>query len=357
MKSGLSIRSLKKEYVKGVPVLKELDLEIPSGSFVSLLGPSGCGKSTVLWCLAGLTNISGGQIHFEGNRLDTVPPQKRNVGMVFQNYALFPHLSAFDNVAFGLKIKGMAKSEVQNKVNEALRMLRLSEFSHRFPGELSGGQQQRLAFARTIVMEPKLLLLDEPLSNLDAKLREELKLEIKRLHQRLNITMVHVTHDQSEAMSLSDVIVLLNAGEVEQIGSPEELYFKPRTKFVADFFGYRNLFQLTVTKCSAQDIVFSLADLTFTVPTEVLDKEQLEYLVHRVGKKVVCALRPSDLSLGGHEANHFRVDLCEYQGQNYLLTGTVGSQHLTVASLSAQAPGDKKSIDFNWNQARFYDAH
>lgn len=220
--------------------LANLSLTIPGGSFVTLLGPSGCGKSTALNCIAGLDRPTSGEILLNGERVDHLPAEARGFGMVFQSYALFPHLNVEKNVAFGLAIRGVPKNTIKTKVSEALRMMRLSGLEERQPWQLSGGQQQRLAFARAVVLEPRLLLLDEPLSNLDAKLREELKSEIKGLHDRLGITTIHVTHDQAEAMAMSDLVVVMRAGRVEQAGTPQEIYNRPASLFVADFMGYGN---------------------------------------------------------------------------------------------------------------------
>ncbi|HZE34782.1 MAG TPA: ABC transporter ATP-binding protein, partial [Actinoallomurus sp.] len=207
----------------GAPALEGLGLTIRGGEFVALLGPSGCGKSTALNCLAGLLPLSGGSIWLDERRIDTVPPEQRGFGMVFQNYALFPHMSVRANIAFGLRMASVAKAESKRRVDEALALVQLGDHAEKFPGQLSGGQQQRVAIARAIVLEPALVLMDEPLSNLDAKLRLEMRSEIRRLHQSLGLTTVYVTHDQEEALSLADRLVVLRDGSVQQIGTSEEL--------------------------------------------------------------------------------------------------------------------------------------
>jgi putative spermidine/putrescine transport system ATP-binding protein len=228
-------------------VLDTLDLRISGGEFVALLGPSGCGKSTALNCLAGLLPLSGGSIWLDERRVDTLPPERRGFGMVFQNYALFPHMSVRRNVGFGLRMRGIARDEARRRVDEALRLVQLLPYADRLPGQLSGGQQQRVAIARAIVVEPPLVLMDEPLSNLDAALRLDMRTEIRRLHQSLGLTTVYVTHDQEEALSLADRLVVLREGVVQQVGTPEELYRSPANPYVAGFMGYRNLLPMTVT--------------------------------------------------------------------------------------------------------------
>src|SRR5213080_3538517 len=232
---------------KAFNALDELTLTVKRGEFICLLGPSGCGKSTALNCLAGLLPLSGGSIWLDQRRVDTQPPEKRGFGMVFQNYALFPHMSVRRNVGFGLAMRGTGRQETRRRVDEALRLVQLTPYADRLPGQLSGGQQQRVAIARAIVIEPPLVLMDEPLSNLDATLRLEMRTEIRRLHQQLGLTTVYVTHDQEEALSLADRLVVLRDGVVQQIGTPEELYRAPANAHVAAFMGYRNLLPVTVT--------------------------------------------------------------------------------------------------------------
>jgi multiple sugar transport system ATP-binding protein len=220
-----------------VDVLKGIDLEVKDGEFVIFVGPSGCGKSTLLRSIAGLEDISSGQIIIDGKEVSAVPPAKRGIAMVFQSYALYPHLTVRDNMALGLKQAGEPKAEIESRVANASNLLSLGPYLERRPAELSGGQRQRVAIGRAIVREPTLFLFDEPLSNLDAALRVQTRLEIARLHRRLKATMIYVTHDQVEAMTLADKIVVLSAGEVEQVGSPMELYNRPANLFVAGFIG------------------------------------------------------------------------------------------------------------------------
>ena len=224
--------------------VRELDLAIGRGELIALLGPSGCGKTTTMRAIAGLLEPAAGRIFIDGADVTGTPPSKRNVGLVFQSYALFPHLSVFENVAFGLRIRREPKSSIETRSKAALATVGLEGFAQRDPAELSGGQQQRLALARSLVMEPKLLLLDEPLSNLDARLRLEMRTELQRVQLETGVTMVFVTHDQSEALALADRIVVMNDGIVVQTGTPEEIYNRPQNVFVADFVGFDNIFCL-----------------------------------------------------------------------------------------------------------------
>jgi len=218
-------------------VLDDLNLQIAGGEFVALLGPSGCGKSTALNCLAGLLPLSGGSIWLDQKRVDTQPPEKRGFGMVFQNYALFPHMSVRRNVGFGLTMRGTGRDETRRRVDEALRLVQLSQYGDRLPGQLSGGQQQRVALARALVKRPDILLLDEPLSNLDARLRHEMRGEIKRLQKEVGITAIFVTHDQLEALTMADRVALMRDGVLQAYATPTELYARPANRFVAEFIG------------------------------------------------------------------------------------------------------------------------
>ncbi len=222
-------------------VLKDIDLEVEKGQLVTLLGPSGCGKSTLLRCLAGLEQVTDGHIYLDGQEITDVIPRRRGIGMVFQQYSLFPNMNVRDNVAYGLKLKKLPKAEINKKVEEMLDIVGLSEKISQYPAQLSGGQQQRVALARAMVTAPKVLLLDEPLSAIDALLRKNLQIEIRRIQQKLGITTIFVTHDQDEAMVMSDMIHLFHEGKIEQSGTPEEIYTRPATKFAATFIGNYNL--------------------------------------------------------------------------------------------------------------------
>jgi putative spermidine/putrescine transport system ATP-binding protein len=294
-------------------VLDDFALEVRGGEFVTFLGPSGCGKSTALNLLAGLLAPSAGEIWLEDQRIDGLPPERRGFGMVFQSYALFPHLTVFDNVAFGLDVRRLPRAEVARRVDRMLALVRLDGLDTRHPTQLSGGQQQRVAIARALVIEPRLLLLDEPLSNLDAKLRLEMRAEIKRLHADLGLTSIYVTHDQAEALSLSDRVVVMREGRMMQVGTPAEIYDRPANLFVADFVGYRNVFPLTVTKSTNDGAVIGEGDgLTLAGRSAS---------PFSPGAAVLAAVRPEDVRATdeppGLNVVQGTVRLVEYQGREY----------------------------------------
>ena len=290
-------------------VVDRLDLEIRGREFVTFLGPSGCGKTTALSIIAGLIPLSEGAISLDGERVDHLPPEKRRFGMVFQNYALFPHMTVFANIAFGLDLQRRPTDEIKQRVQAMLKLVQLSGFESRYPGQLSGGQQQRVAIARALVLHPRLLLLDEPLSNLDAKLRLEMRAEIKQLHAELGLTSIYVTHDQAEALSLSDRIVVLRDGVLMQAGSPQEIHDRPKNVFVADFMGFRNFFNVTVGASS---------DGTVEGVGEGLRLRARDNDGFRLGAEAVMAIRPEDIRLGqgdGGATVRGHVEIVEYLGR------------------------------------------
>jgi iron(III) transport system ATP-binding protein len=248
-----------------VVAVDHVDIEIEQGELVTLLGPSGCGKTTTLRLIAGFEFPTQGTISLDGNVINDEPPHKRDMSMVFQSYAIFPHLSVYENMAYGLKVQRLPKDEVRQRVAEAMALVELTGLENRAPNQLSGGQQQRVALARALVMEPKVLLMDEPLSNLDAKLREQMRTEIRRIQKRLGITSVYVTHDQVEAMTLSDRIVVMNEGKIEQIGPPIAIYRQPQTRFVADFIGRANFVEATVRDAVDGQLTVDALGTTMTI--------------------------------------------------------------------------------------------
>ena len=288
----VSLRKVVKEYEGGVQAVKGIDLEIGDHEFVVLVGPSGCGKSTTLRMIAGLEDISGGEVWIGGDVVNDVPPRDRDIAMVFQNYALYPHMSVFENMAFGLKLRKFPKDEIQRRVADAARMLDITPLLDRKPKALSGGQRQRVAMGRAIVRNPKVFLFDEPLSNLDAKLRVQMRTEIKKVHQMVPTTTVYVTHDQVEAMTLADRVVVMNQGIIEQVGAPQELYHNPATRFVAGFIGSPAMNFLPVSVIDEGGLKVQLANGTrLAVPPQKLDR----YGPHK-GKKMTLGIRPEHLT-------------------------------------------------------------
>jgi putative spermidine/putrescine transport system ATP-binding protein len=310
--------------------LADLTLTIRGREFIALLGPSGSGKSTALNCIAGLLMPTAGSIWVDGRRIDGLPPERRGFAMVFQNYALFPHMSVRGNVAFGLQMRRLPAAEIARRVESALALVRLERYADRYPAQLSGGEQQRVAIARAIATEPPLVLMDEPLSNLDAQLRLEMRTEIRRLHQELGLTTVYVTHDQQEAMSLADRIVILRDGRVQQIGTPEEIYAAPRTSFVASFMGYRNVFSGRVASRGNGRVTVQAHGLELTGPA---DPELAG------AAAVVVAVRPEDIRIGtalGSDADNrveLTVEVVEYGGREYAVEA-VSQEGLRVNLLS-----------------------
>jgi len=272
-----------------VVALDSVDLAVRRGEFVTLLGPSGSGKTTLLNLIAGMAQPTTGRILIDGRDATALPPSERGLGMVFQNYALMPHMTVFENVAFPLRVRKLSTDEIAHKVNDVLKLIRLPDIAQRKPRELSGGQQQRVALARCIVYNPSLILLDEPLGALDKKLREQMQLEIKRIHAELGITMLNVTHDQDEALTMSDRIVLMNGGRVEQQCEPEELYFRPCSVFAAGFIGDANLFDATVTAVGATEVRMTCASGPTTSSTPSFPV--------KAGDAVMLLVRPENLRL------------------------------------------------------------
>ncbi len=298
--AGISIRGLSKSYGgdADLAAVADLSLDIDDGQFVTLLGPSGCGKTTTLRLIAGFIRPDAGTIVADGRLLSSceqvVPPEERGMGMVFQNYAVWPHRTVFENVVFGLKLRRVAGTEARERVKRMLELVKLTGLEDRLPGQLSGGQQQRVALARSLVVEPKILLLDEPLSNLDAKLRERMRAELKQLQRRTGITFIYVTHDQSEALALSDQIAVIHGGRLQQLGTPQEVYARPASRVVADFMGLINLLPATVIGKESGRVRLQTATGWTTVaemPATAVP-----------GQRVEIAIRPENIRLQPHTA-------------------------------------------------------
>jgi len=301
--AGISIRGLSKSYGgdADLAAVADLSLDIDDGQFVTLLGPSGCGKTTTLRLIAGFIAPDAGTIHADGRLLSSgtqvVPPEERGMGMVFQNYAVWPHRTVFENVVFGLKLRRIAAAEARERVKRTLALVNLTGLEDRLPGQLSGGQQQRVALARSLVVEPEILLLDEPLSNLDAKLRERMRGELKELQRRTGITFVYVTHDQSEALALSDRIAVIHGGRLQQLGTPEEVYARPASRVVADFMGLINLLPARMISKEAGRGRLETATGWTTVADVPASAAS--------GQRVEIAVRPEDIRLQPHrDADH-----------------------------------------------------
>lgn len=299
--------------------VENVDIDIKPGEFFTFLGPSGCGKTTTLRMIAGFYFPSEGKVLFDDHDVTTLQPNKRNIGMVFQNYALFPHMTVFENIAFGLEVRKLSKTEIRRKVEKAQSMVHLDQYGERKINELSGGQQQRVALARALVIEPNILLLDEPLSNLDAKLREETRLEIKRLQLELGVTTIYVTHDQTEAMAMSDRIMVMNNGIVQQIGAPEEIYNRPINKFVASFIGESNVLDATVDQISENGIT---AKTSGGLKFKGLLKNSSPNVSFRTGEPIKLSIRPEALAEGpGPNQFSAEVQFVEFTGVtiNYIV--------------------------------------
>ena len=294
--STVKLEHISKKYPNGFEAVKDFNLEIGDKEFIIFVGPSGCGKSTTLRMVAGLEEITGGDLYIDGKRMNDVEPKDRDIAMVFQNYALYPHMTVYDNMAFGLKIRKLPKEEIDKKVHEAAKILDLEHLLDRKPKALSGGQRQRVAMGRAIVRNPKVFLMDEPLSNLDAKLRGQMRIEISKLHQKLGTTIIYVTHDQTEAMTLGTRIVVMKDGIVQQVDTPENLYERPGNKFVAGFIGAPQMNMVNADVAEKDGI-----HLEFCGQSIRLDENRAKILRDKgyVGKKITLGIRPEDLHDAG----------------------------------------------------------
>ncbi len=329
--AGVTFQNVRKVYAGGVEAVKGVSFDVADGAFCVMVGPSGCGKSTLLRMVAGVETISAGEIRIGGRVVNNIEPADRDIAMVFQNYALYPHMSVYDNMAYGLRNRRVAKPEIDRLVRDAAKILEISDYLTRKPRELSGGQRQRVAMGRAIVRQPKAFLFDEPLSNLDAKLRVSMRVEIKKLQQRFATTSVYVTHDQLEAMTLADILVVMNAGQVEQIGAPLEVYERPATTFVAAFIGAPPMNLLRMEPAELEEVVGGLTSL----PVE----------------GAIIGLRPEDLDLAPAAGCHDRgialdlsVDAVERVGPESFVYGTLargGDIIVRLPGQAAPAPGER----------------
>lgn len=339
-----------------IRAIDNIDITIKKGEFFTLLGPSGCGKTTLLRTIAGFYIQEEGNLFFDKNNINDLPTHKRNIGMVFQNYAIFPHMTVFENVAYGLKARKVSKTDIKVRVSEALEMVELGHLADRQPAQLSGGQQQRVALARAVVIHPGVLLMDEPLSNLDAKLRIKMREDIRSLQKRLNITTVYVTHDQEEALAVSDRIAVLKDGVIQQVGKPHEIYLRPKNKFVANFIGSTNLIAGTAKTDQNMQASVNVENIQFNIPFE-----------HSFSGNILYSIRPEQIKLlpfeneGNNELIEGKVIESTFLGEQIvynvgLTSGRIISVHEHAISFHRiREVGDKVMVDLHPEQAIVFD--
>jgi iron(III) transport system ATP-binding protein len=345
---GVEIRDLVKTFPafeqknKEIFAANHVTLKVEPGEMVTLLGPSGCGKTSLLRMVAGFLTPSSGEIYIGNREVSKIPPNKRNVGMMFQSYALFPHLSVYENVAYGLKLKHMSKQEISKRVKDILQLMQIENYANRFPNEISGGQQQRVALARAVVTEPSVLLFDEPLSNLDAKLREYMREELRKIQKRVGITSLYVTHDQSEAMAISDKVVIMQNGAIEQTGTAMEIYARPKNKFVAGFIGKANF----VKPDAVHSVSGGKADITLFGKRMTIAASEL----CREGESCVCMIRPEDIKIRPEGEFSAKIISKAYFGQYIQHYMEIGGQEIEQMDFTqtnaALQDGDEISIGF-----------
>ncbi|MBO5136360.1 MAG: sn-glycerol-3-phosphate ABC transporter ATP-binding protein UgpC [Clostridia bacterium] len=331
----LSLRNICKTYDSGFEAIKDLNIEIPDKEFLILVGPSGCGKSTTLRMIAGLEEITDGELYIGGKLMNDVLPKDRDIAMVFQNYALYPHMTIYDNMAFGLKLRKVPKAEIDQKVHEAAKILDIEHLLDRKPKALSGGQRQRVALGRAIVRNPKVFLMDEPLSNLDAKLRVQMRTEITKLHHRLNTTFIYVTHDQTEALTMGTRIVVMKDGIAQQIDTPTGLYFTPQNMFVAGFIGSPQMNFIDVKVEKKEDGIYLVNDAFAIKLPEA--KAQKAIIQEYIGKDVVMGVRPEDIYDDDHNLEKFAdtqveayVEVVEMMGAESYVYAKFGNNNITA---------------------------
>ena len=352
------MKNICKVYPNGFEAVKDFNLEVEDQEFIIFVGPSGCAKSTTLRMIAGLEEISSGEFYIDGKLMNDVEPKDRDIAMVFQNYALYPHMTVFDNMAFGLKLRKVPKDEIKRKVEEAAKILDLEKLLDRKPKALSGGQRQRVAMGRAIVRNPKVFLMDEPLSNLDAKLRVQMRSEIASLHNRLKATIIYVTHDQTEAMTLGTRIVVLKDGVIMQVDSPQKLYNEPNNLFVAGFIGSPQMnFIDTVVKVDGDKVTLNFDNTSIVLPAEKAAKVKAYD-----GKTVVMGIRPENVTeevVAGHEEATFETDVTGYEllGSEVLLYVTAGGAAVTakVDSRTTARMGDHVKLAIDVDKIHCFD--
>jgi len=347
----MQLKDIRKDY-NGTEVLHDITIEINDGEFVVLIGESGCGKSTLLRMICGLEEISGGELHIDGVYANQISPQKRDMSMVFQSYALYPHMNVYDNIAYGLKIQKQPKEKIKQKVHETAKLLGIEAYLDRLPKNLSGGQRQRVAMGRAIVRDPKFFLFDEPLSNLDAKLRVIMRKEIKLLQKRLGTTTIYVTHDQIEAMTMADKIVLLDKGRIVQTGTPKELYDQPNSLFVATFLGSPSISLIHGSIKKREETAYFFSHDGIEFPIQNLASLQ-------DGQEVILGIRPRDIHLStAQEGLKTEVLIHEYTGAENILYGTIGKNEISAA-FSRKEPfedADTLYLTYEVDKSHLFDA-
>ncbi len=356
--ASVKIENVRKEYEGGVVAVHDVSFDIQDKEFVVLVGPSGCGKSTTLRMVAGLEDISAGTISIDNKVMNTIPPKDRDIAMVFQNYALYPHMTVYENMAFGLKLRKFSKVEIDSRVREAASILGIEEYLDRKPKALSGGQRQRVAVGRAIVRKPKVFLFDEPLSNLDAKLRVQMRTEISKLHRRLEATMIYVTHDQTEAMTMGDRIVVMKDGFIQQIDTPLNLYNFPENKFVAGFIGSpaMNFIDGTISRDNGLHFKEKNSQLSLVIPKE---KETL--LQSYVEKEIWIGIRPEHIHKAESDSSaakaSVQVEVVEPMGNEiFVYFSTGGGQYVSRINTAVQPkPGQTMEFSFDMAKAHFFD--
>jgi len=349
--SYLELNKLTKVFQKNITAVDQLDLHINQGEFLVLLGPSGCGKTTIMRMIAGLEEVTGGDVLLEGKSIIDLSPKDRGVSMIFQSYAVWPHMTVFDNVAYALKIRKMTKAEIKERVMKAAEISSIVEYLQRYPSQLSGGQRQRVAVARAIAVEPKLFLMDEPLSNLDAKLRVAMRTDLKEVHQELGSTTIFVTHDQSEALSLADRIVVMNMGVMEQVGTPNEIYHDCETMFVANFIGSPPTNFIDIDIEEEPDGVYGSNDIFKFKISETSANEIKNY----IGKTVVLGVRPENFSITEKGKGMFTltIDNLEPQGSHTIIISHLFGKQLKLISSEHFDLKIKDVIDINIDEKYF----
>ena len=340
--SFLELQNITKVYPNGTKAVNETSLNIEKGEFVVFVGPSGCGKSTLLRMIAGLEDITAGEIVLDGTIINNIDPSERDVAMVFQNYALYPHMTVYNNMAYGLKNRGISKQEIEDKVNEVAKLLEIDQYLSRKPSMLSGGQRQRVAMGRAIVRNPKIFLFDEPLSNLDAKLRNQMRLEIKKLQRQMGVTSIFVTHDQTEAMTLGDRIVVINNGIVEQVGTPKDIYSKPNTKFVAEFIGSP---QMNIFNCKIDNGIAKIDNNSINLDKSIkIDDASI-------------GIRPDDIQISDSGSISCKANLVEYLGSDMIIYSSIGDQEFSckLSSKIDVKAGDEFKFDIQPSLVHVFD--